>query len=93
MGAAVTDRTAAALASALPADRFWDGFDAALIAVEEGQVLYGTTAKAVKALRVVSRIGREADEVRTLADVTAAAQTRNLDPDRIHDHVEAGGDE
>ena len=85
----MTDRTAAALASALPADRFWDGFDAALTAVEEGQVLYGTTAKAVKALRVVSRIGREADEVRTLADLTAAAQARVLDPDQVHDHVEA----
>jgi hypothetical protein len=49
-------------------DRFWDGFDAALTAVEEGQVLYGTTKKAVAALRVVSRVGREAAPVTDLAD-------------------------
>lgn len=38
---------------------YWDGFDAALTAVEEGQPLYGTTRKAIAALRVVSRLGRE----------------------------------
>lgn len=37
---------------------YWDGFYAALTAVEEGQPLYGTTKKAVAALRVAAQIGR-----------------------------------
>lgn len=40
----------------------WDGFDAALSAVEEGQQLYGTTKKAVAALRVASKLGRSISE-------------------------------
>jgi hypothetical protein len=59
------DRRAAADATD---DRYWDGFDAALTAVEEGQVLYGTTKKAVAALRVVSRVGRKASPVADTLD-------------------------
>jgi hypothetical protein len=62
-------------------DRYWDGFDAATTIVDH----YDTTAQAVTALRVLSRLGREADDrPQTFAEHTAEALAL------IHDHVEAG---
>jgi len=54
-------------------DRYWDGFDAALVAVEDGQRLYGTTQKALAALRVVSRVGREASPATGTLDGEASS--------------------
>jgi hypothetical protein len=61
-------------------NRYWDGVDAAAEIVEH----YDTPSQAVAALRVLSRVGREAAPPQTFAEHTAEALAL------IHDHVEAG---